>query len=119
MLSPCELVWTIRTWADAVAASRLATARTTAARMSATFLAHHGVEAPDARPARRDVEKRETEQRSVNSLVHLRREQTHGATRPHRRLTELHHVHIEVGNGHFAARDKRRDAGKEAEQDHQ
>src|SRR4029450_482186 len=109
MLSPCEFVCTMRTCAAASAGSRISTAATVA-RISPAFLPHHGIEAPDARPARRDVEKRETEQRGVDPLVHLRDEHTHDATGSHRWLTELHHVDVEVGNGHLAARHERCDS---------
>src|SRR5688572_33191025 len=105
MLSPCELVCRIRTCADTGAANVTTRAtRTAAVRMSATpRLPHHLIDAPDAGASRRDVEKRETEQRRIHSPIHLRNQQPFGQPGSHRWLADLPDMNIEIGDGHLAA----------------
>src|SRR5688572_7437523 len=112
MLSPCELVCRIRTCADTGAATvTRRAARTAIVRMSATpRLSHHLIDAPDAGASRRDVEECETEQRRIDSAIHLRNKQPLGQAGSHRRLADLPDVNIEIRDGHLAAGEERRNA---------
>src|SRR5687767_3881040 len=118
MLSPCELVCSTRTCADAAVDSvRMATAAM-AARIS-TFPAHRVIGAPDAGAAGGDVEKREAEEHRVNAAIRLRNQQSERQPRPHRRRAKLHHVHVEVGDRHLAAGHEGRDPREEPDHDQQ